>query len=52
MKNHKGFYKVLQDFDHVDNVLVVASKQDKKGCMTLDHVRKELKIDKIVDRNW
>ncbi|SOV14290.1 ADP-ribosylation factor, putative [Plasmodium sp. gorilla clade G2] len=47
----KGFYKVLQDFDHVDNVLVVASKQDKKGCMTLDHVRKELKIDKIVDRN-
>ncbi|CAA9987475.1 ADP-ribosylation factor-like protein, putative [Plasmodium knowlesi strain H] len=47
----RGFYKVLQDYNHIDDFLVVASKQDRKSCMLLQHVRSELKIDHIVDRN-
>ncbi|CRG99415.1 ADP-ribosylation factor, putative [Plasmodium relictum] len=47
----KGFYKTLQDFSHIDDFLILASKRDKKNCMPLEHVRNELKIDHIVDRN-
>ncbi|SBT33516.1 ADP-ribosylation factor, putative [Plasmodium ovale wallikeri] len=47
----KGFYKVLQDYNHIDNFLIVASKSDKKNCMLLQHIKSELKIDQIVDRN-
>ncbi|SBS85683.1 ADP-ribosylation factor-like protein [Plasmodium ovale curtisi] len=47
----KGFYKVLQDYNHIDNFLIVASKSDKKNCMLLQHIKSELKIDRIVDRN-
>ncbi|VWU50826.1 ADP-ribosylation factor, putative [Hepatocystis sp. ex Piliocolobus tephrosceles] len=47
----KGFYKVLQDYNNIDDILIIASKQDKKNCMLLQQVRNELKIDHIVDKN-
>ncbi|KEG01821.1 ADP-ribosylation factor-like 1 [Plasmodium vinckei vinckei] len=48
----KKFFKALQDYNNVEHFLIVASKQDKKQCMLLEHVRDELKLDHIVDRNW
>ncbi|SCN59697.1 ADP-ribosylation factor, putative [Plasmodium chabaudi adami] len=47
----KKFFKALQDYNNVEYFLIVASKQDKKQCMLLEHVRDELKLDHIVDRN-
>ncbi|EAA17491.1 hypothetical protein, partial [Plasmodium yoelii yoelii] len=47
----KKFFKALQDYNNVEHFLIVASKHDKKQCMLLEHVRDELKLDHIVDRN-
>lgn len=47
----KGFHKILQDFNHIENFLILASKEDKKNCMSLEEIRNALKINQIVDRN-
>ncbi|SBT76399.1 ADP-ribosylation factor, putative [Plasmodium ovale] len=52
IKKVKSRLRCYKDYNHIDNFLIVASKSDKKNCMLLQHIKSELKIDQIVDRNW
>lgn len=43
----------MQDYELLDTILIVlANKQDKEGCMSLDEVHKALNLDMLRNRKF